>query len=110
MNADRLEKYKGVLLELEERLDSDIHGLIDEIDSYRTTQREGDGDTSDEINTDIALSENDSVELTDVRAALQRIEKGTFGVCGGCEKNIPAVRLNVIPYAAFCVDCERARE
>ena len=106
----RLEKYKTVLQDLEKRLTGEIQGLAAEIDSNRGGMQERDGDTSEEINTDLMLSENESVELAEVRAALDRMDNETFGTCQDCDGKIPATRLNVIPYTAFCVDCERARE
>jgi RNA polymerase-binding transcription factor DksA len=48
--------------------------------------------------------------LGDVKAALARIEAGTFGRCEGCGKGIPGDRLDALPYARFCVRCETAVE
>lgn len=44
--------------------------------------------------------------LTDIEDALVRIEKGTYGYCKRCNKEIPAARLELIPDAAYCVQCE----
>jgi hypothetical protein len=43
--------------------------------------------------------------MEEVTAALDRIKKGTFGDCEECGTTIPAGRLEVLPYARFCVDC-----
>jgi DnaK suppressor protein len=52
--------------------------------------------------------------LKDVRAALARIEDGSFGICMRCEEEIPNKRLKAVPWAAYCVPCmetiERQRE
>ena len=42
------------------------------------------------------------MELTD---ALQRIEKGRYGVCGNCGSDIPYGRLLVVPEATHCLEC-----
>jgi len=43
-------------------------------------------------------------ELTDVRAALERLDAGTFGKCLDCGKEIPPGRLAAIPWAAYCLE------
>lgn len=41
-----------------------------------------------------------------IDAALERLENGGFGVCAECEEPIPAKRLNIVPWAAYCVPCQ----
>jgi DnaK suppressor protein len=41
----------------------------------------------------------------EARAALDRIDHGTFGKCERCGQPIPKGRLEVIPYARTCVKC-----
>lgn len=49
-------------------------------------------------------------ELRDVEAALQRLERGEFGLCDACGAPIPAARLSANPAALRCVACQSARE
>ena len=49
---------------------------------------------------------NDRRKLRAIDAALQRISAGEFGVCEGCEDIIPRRRLEAIPWAAYCVQCQ----
>ncbi len=44
-----------------------------------------------------------SQTLTQVRDALQRIEDGTYGKCIDCGRPIEPARLEVIPWAAYCL-------
>jgi DnaK suppressor protein len=44
--------------------------------------------------------------LRRVRAALCRIEDGSFGVCLHCEEDISPKRLAAVPWAAFCIRCQ----
>ena len=57
---------------------------------------------------DEGLEENADHLLEGVEAALGRIEDGTYGTCVACGKPIPTERLEAIPYAARCVEDERA--
>src|SRR5579884_565347 len=53
---------------------------------------------------------NEQALLTEVEAALKRIEDGTYGYCVVCGKPIPEKRLEAIPWASLCVEDEAALE
>ena len=44
-------------------------------------------------------------EIAAIKAALTRIDEGTYGVCTTCGENIAEERLKVLPFANKCVDC-----
>lgn len=46
--------------------------------------------------------------LKEVEKAIIKIKKGTYGVCENCQKPIPLARLEIIPYARYCIECERS--
>jgi DnaK suppressor protein len=48
--------------------------------------------------------------LRNVRAALRRIDEGTFGICGHCEEEISPKRLAAVPWAPFCIRCQEAAD
>lgn len=58
----------------------------------------------EERDTLLRHSDADFRELTDVRAALERLDDGTFGKCIDCGREIPAGRLAAIPWTAYCLD------
>ena len=62
----------------------------------------------DEISSQLA--EVESRELSSIEKALERMRDGTYGICGACGSTIPVARLNALPYATFCIDCQRASE
>jgi DnaK suppressor protein len=49
-------------------------------------------------------------QLQQVEAALQRLDKGTYGKCVQCGATIEPARLRVLPYAALCVRCQERQE
>jgi DnaK suppressor protein len=59
---------------------------------------------------DYTLGENSETVLGEIDAALARIEKGTFGTCTNCGKEIPLERLEAYPWASLCIDCRRLSE
>ena len=44
-------------------------------------------------------------EIRQIRAALNRLDKGTYGVCGRCGEDIPEGRLKALPFALTCTGC-----
>jgi DnaK suppressor protein len=56
------------------------------------------------------LAEIESAELAQIDEALQRLEEGSYGECQDCGKAIPQKRLQFVPFALRCVECERRRE
>jgi RNA polymerase-binding protein DksA len=56
---------------------------------------------------DEGLEEGARETLAEIDAALQRIEDGTYGICGVCGKPIGAERLSAIPWTRLCIDDQR---
>ena len=50
------------------------------------------------------LPSSDWQVLEQVREALQRIDKGTYGICIDCGRQIEAARLEAIPWTPYCAD------
>lgn len=59
---------------------------------------------------DLASMDNVESVLEEVEIALRKIEEGTYGVCDACGKPISAARLEALPYASLCLDCENQAE
>ena len=48
--------------------------------------------------------------LRKVKAALARLDDGSFGTCLHCEEEIGSKRLNAVPWAPFCIRCQEAAD
>src|SRR4029450_4696266 len=48
--------------------------------------------------------------LKEVQSALQKLEDGGFGDCERCGEAIAEKRLEALPFARYCIDCQRAIE
>ncbi|QDT69528.1 General stress protein 16O [Planctomycetes bacterium MalM25] len=62
----------------------------------------------DEISSQLA--EVESRELGSIEKALEKIRSGSYGDCEICNKRIPMARLNALPYATMCIECQQASE
>ena len=56
---------------------------------------------------DLALREKDQQHFEAVEAALARLDAGTFGTCIRCGSPIAPERLEALPWAAHCIECQR---
>ncbi len=56
---------------------------------------------------DLALRDRSDHQLVLVDEALARLDAGTFGTCVRCGGPITPERLEALPWAARCIDCQR---
>ncbi|MFL5644269.1 MAG: TraR/DksA family transcriptional regulator [Chloroflexota bacterium] len=56
---------------------------------------------------DLALRDRAESQLVLVDEALARFDAGSFGRCVRCGEPIPPDRLEALPWAARCIDCQR---
>lgn len=91
--------------------ESNSHSLEDETEEETYDNHLADSATAT-LNREIdyTLEENSEHVLTSIDQALQRIENGTFGTCVRCGRQIAEERLEAIPYATRCIDCQRVAE
>lgn len=120
MNAhDR--KYFGELLEEERRR------IVAELDSLgegmNRTPRESAGDLSaygvhmaDQASDNMEREKNfyvadmEGQQLAEVESAIERVHSGAYGLCAGCGREIPRERLEAVPHARLCIDCQEKQE
>jgi DnaK suppressor protein len=48
--------------------------------------------------------------LRNVRAALRRVEDGSFGVCVHCDEDISPKRVAAVPWTPYCIGCQEAAD
>ncbi len=59
---------------------------------------------------DEGLEEDATRQLREVEDALERIEAGTYGICEACGREIPAERLEAVPWTKLCIDDARKQQ
>jgi RNA polymerase-binding protein DksA len=68
------------------------------------------GDVGSELfeqETMLTLEHMANTRLQEIEAALGRMERGEYGTCTNCGREIPVERLEVHPWSSLCVDCAR---
>jgi DnaK suppressor protein len=113
MRKERLIYFRKRLLDKQQQLTVDVgksavYGKDQEDDSIK--------DLGDQANTAYTrefffeLGNGDRRLLRDVVSALQRIDDGNFGACERCGEPIAEKRLEALPFARHCIDCQRVVE
>jgi DnaK suppressor protein len=115
LNPRDLESYRLLLSQLRREVSGDISDL--EADAFSTDGDRLSVDNPADIGSEsfaqefsLELLQRDEATLAEIDEALDRVKAGTFGLCEGCEEPIPKARLNAVPHARFCVDCQRKTE
>ncbi|PYM15220.1 MAG: RNA polymerase-binding protein DksA [Candidatus Rokuibacteriota bacterium] len=113
MRKDRLTYFRKRLLEKERQ-------LVDEVGRTAHYGKDQDDDSikdlGDQANTAYTrefffeLGNGDRRVLRDVVSALQKIDEGSFGACERCGEPIAEKRLEALPFARYCIDCQRVVE
>jgi DnaK suppressor protein len=104
-------KFKERLLGKEQELIESIARFDNEARESKTAEVEDPIDqvTSAELKAGaFGISTIEAKTLQQVRAALQRIEDGTYGQCIDCDRPIEPARLEAVPWTPYCLaDQER---
>lgn len=109
MERADIQKFRGTLEALVRVLERPL-GKRDEI-AIETS-----ADALDQVqgaaNREMAVRqlESESGRLRDLRQAIRRIDQGIYGVCLGCDSDISLKRLNAVPWAAYCLNCQDQAE
>lgn len=65
------------------------------------------GDVIFERSKDVALRDNEHIILDWVDTALDKMETGRYGICDRCGRDISLERLEAVPWAVFCIECQK---
>jgi DnaK suppressor protein len=57
-----------------------------------------------------SLSDGERQLLLQVQDALKRFDNGTYGACVHCGETIAMPRLQAVPWARYCIDCQELQE
>ncbi len=59
---------------------------------------------------DLSLAKQMQHTYRNVEVALEKFDDGTYGICESCGVRIELARLEAVPEAAYCLECQSRRE
>jgi len=115
LGEEQIEHFRQSLLQRRARLVGDLDLMATE--ALKTTGQDFSTDHLADHGTDnfeqdftLGLIENEEQVVREIDAALERLDHGRFGECESCRTAIPVTRLEVLPYARMCVQCQQDSE
>ena len=113
MEKKRLEQYKKRLLERKEQL-QDIVSKLEQ--DGREADEEIANDVADKATNSYTKeflfkkSNDDRFILQLIQEALERMDAGEYGTCVACGGEMQQKRLEAVPWARHCIDCQEKQE
>src|SRR5271165_225954 len=109
MKQDDMNRYKALLTAKREEIlggsrDREDIWIVGSSDLIEMVQLASDREFA------VRTLERESKSLMQVDAALKRMDHGEFGICLECEEPISAKRLAVVPWAAYCLQCQQLHD
>ena len=113
MRRREMEKFRRLL-------NAKRDDLLGRVKEARNTEKEAtDADAPDlgdraltsvtlDLSYQLSTGEREVVRRIDV--ALDRIAAGTYGTCLNCSKKVQIARLEAVPWARHCIDCEELQD
>jgi RNA polymerase-binding protein DksA len=112
-----LQKFRELLLAERARLQAELEEIGErtsratlaeratELSSYEDHPADLASETF-EREKDIAIGESVESLLNQVETALEKVERGTYGTCDACGRPIKKARLQALPFATLCLECQ----
>lgn len=113
LSPEHVEGLRRRLLDRQRALFGEVDGIEDDlklIEEMRETELEARAQQEAMARLLDRVQERDRRELEAIQRALAKIPAGAYGWCESCHEPIPLVRLQAIPEARRCRDCEEAAE
>ncbi len=114
---ERQERLREIIIERKRKMWNELRGeLFQQLGEEHHAQFEvaldvGDQGLADLIeDTGLTIADVRRQELTLMADAERRLQEGTYGTCDDCGTEISEERLQVVPYALYCVKCQEKRE
>lgn len=113
MRHSELQYFIDILKSRQEQIQKNIAGLEKELGELSMLELNDEGDyasVSNENLREVAIGEQQELELIEIEVALGKIKDKQFGICEMCEEDISMQRLKVKPHAKYCIDCREIVE
>ncbi len=113
MDKRKLQQLRHTLSEENENLVRALNRNREAEEEIRLEKTEDEGDLATmSHNKELLynLHETDFRRLKAIEDAIQRMDREEYGECEGCGDDINEKRLEAVPWATMCIDCQEQAE
>lgn len=109
-----LKKVEEQLLEMQKDILKTLDSEKEVLDSILAddTPKDSADLASDDTDRNIlqTLSAAEEKRFLQIKTALNRLHSGNYGICSNCGKMISEARLEAMPFAVLCLDCQKKND
>ena len=107
MTKNELNRFRNILISRVAELER-LGGHRDGIKIERSADQLDEIQRASERALAVSNLDRGYTQLRNARAALRRIQEGSFGTCLECDEDIHPKRLAAAPWTQFCIQCQEA--
>jgi len=113
---DKYQKFVPILLKMKQDILGNMSEKLAAEKEEKTSYIKEPGDDADESaalreqELSLVFSDRDRRKIMDINDALKRISDGSYGICEECGEEIPIGRLEIMPFAKYCIECKERVE
>ena len=103
---------------MKNHLENDRKRLMDQLEQLKASRptenrregspfgkREEEATETADLENRMALEQRTREQLAEVERALDKFDRGIYGLCENCGKPINPARLEALPQALYCMEC-----
>ncbi len=118
MRKEFINEMEGLLLKEQKRLNDELAEFAkqnpktkEDFEAQVPSMGDKEDENAEEVatySTNLTLERTLEAQLRDVESALDRIRKGSYGICKYCSKEIDEKRLRARPASSSCIECKKS--
>ena len=101
-------KLEDMITDLLSEAEKTIHEMTDNNDNYPDPTDRATAES--DRNFELRIRDRERKLISKIKAAIERIEEGAYGICDECGDDISHSRLEARPVTTLCIDCKTKQE
>lgn len=121
MDTEKINHFKNILLQQKSRHDHILNNMKKNDRGENENYASGELSNYDnhpaelgaelfEVEHNMALEVSEEFHIREIESALKKMDEGNYGICEFCGKDIGEERLEALPYAKLCIECENEKD
>jgi len=110
------ERFEALRIRLRDQRQEIVNMYNQDVRAGQESADDGTEDIVDRANNSynrelmFSISDSERLLLLQIEGAIKRMDAGAYGRCTNCGNGIHPLRLEAVPWARFCIDCQELAE